>query len=299
MRARLAQTDRQPRPRPLLATYHAFCARILRADGTHVRVPSTFVIYDTADQLKAARLAIDEFDYDKDSIPPRSLVWQIGQWKNQDAHPAGAASNREELPQRTARRRVRALREDPAQSRRARLRRPAAQGRLPVAAPRQGPREVRGPLPPHPGRRVPGHQPRPVRADPPARPGPPQRLRGRRPGPGHLRLARRRHPQHPGIRERLPRARGRQSRAQLRSSGNIVTAAAALIAHNEDRADKTLWTGRSPGAGIEHLRTKSDHDEADTSPGSSPHSRTPRGRPPCSTGPTRSRASSRTRCAAS
>ena len=83
MRARLAQTDRQPRPRPLLATYHAFCARILRADGTHVRVPSTFVIYDTADQLKAARLAIDEIDYDKDSIPPRSLVWQIGQWKNQ------------------------------------------------------------------------------------------------------------------------------------------------------------------------------------------------------------------------
>ena len=177
--------------------------------------------------------------------------------------------------------------------------RASAEPRSPsVAEPRQGPREVRGPLPPHPGRRIPGHQPRPVRADPPARPGPPQRLRGRRPGPGHLRLARRRHPQHPGIRERLPRARGRQPRAQLRSSRNIVTAAAALIAHNEDRADKTLWTGRSPGAGIEHLRTKSDHDEADTSPGSSPHSRTPRGRPPCSTGPTRSRASSRTRCAA-
>ena len=82
MRARLAQLIGNRGPGPLLSTYHAFCARILRADGTHVGVPSTFVIYDTADQLKAARLAIDELDYDKDSIPPRSLVWQIGQWKN-------------------------------------------------------------------------------------------------------------------------------------------------------------------------------------------------------------------------
>ena len=67
MRARLAQLIGNRGPGPLLSTYHAFCARILRADGTHVGVPSTFVIYDTADQLKAARLAIDELDYDKDS----------------------------------------------------------------------------------------------------------------------------------------------------------------------------------------------------------------------------------------
>ena len=47
-----------------------------------------------------------------------------------------------------------------------------------------------------------------------------------------------------------------------RSRGNIVAAAASLIAFNGDRADKTLWTGRAAGAGIRHLRTDSDHDEA-------------------------------------
>ncbi len=49
-----------------------------------------------------------------------------------------------------------------------------------------------------------------------------------------------------------------------RSSGNIVAAAAALIAQNGDRADKTLWTGRGAGAGIKHVRTDSDHEEANT-----------------------------------
>ena len=46
-----------------------------------------------------------------------------------------------------------------------------------------------------------------------------------------------------------------------RSSGNIVNAAAALIDHNRERADKTLWTSRGPGAPIGRLRAKTDHAE--------------------------------------
>ena len=69
MRARLARLIGNRGSGPLLSTYHAFCARILRADGTHVGTPPTFVSHDTADPLKAARLAIDELDYDKDSVP--------------------------------------------------------------------------------------------------------------------------------------------------------------------------------------------------------------------------------------
>ncbi len=82
MRARLAVLLGNRGPTALLSTYHAFCARILRADGRRVEVPPTFVIYDTTDQLKAVRLALDELDLDKDAIPPRTVVWQIGQWKN-------------------------------------------------------------------------------------------------------------------------------------------------------------------------------------------------------------------------
>ena len=82
MRARLARLLGNRGPTALLSTYHSFCARILRADGRNVHVAPSFTIYDTADQLKAARLAIEELDYDKDAIPPRSVVWQIGQWKN-------------------------------------------------------------------------------------------------------------------------------------------------------------------------------------------------------------------------
>ena len=75
VRARLGGLLGNRGPTALLSTYHAFC-------GRRVDVPSTFVIYDTTDQLKAVKLALDELDLDKDSIPPRAVVWQIGQWKN-------------------------------------------------------------------------------------------------------------------------------------------------------------------------------------------------------------------------
>ena len=67
----------------------------------------------------------------------------------------------------------------------------------------------------HPGRRVPGHQPRPVPAA-----GAPRRASGQPHGggrrrPEHLRLAGRRHPQHPRLREKLPGGQDREARAQL------------------------------------------------------------------------------------
>ena len=87
-------------------------------------------------------------------------------------------------------------------------------------------------------------------------------MRRRRPRPDHLRLARRRHRQHPRLRGGLPERTVVNLERNYRSSGNIVAVAASLIAFNGDRADKTLWTERAAGAGITHLRTDSDHDEA-------------------------------------
>ena len=72
-----------------------------------------------------------------------------------------------------------------------------------------------GALPAHPGRRVPGHQPRPVRPRLGAGRNAPQPLRRRRSRPVDLRLAPGRHPQHPRLREGLPRRPPDPPRAQL------------------------------------------------------------------------------------
>ena len=264
MRARLAQLIGNRGPSALLSTYHAFCARILRADGTHVGVPSTFVIYDTADQLKAARLAIDELDYDKDSVPPRSLVWQIGQWKNQMLTPQELRATEEGY--RNAQfvdgferyekilRRADALDFDDLLLKAVSLLRHhdrvrekyAARYRHILVDEYQDTNHAQYEL-----TRLLGRDHRNVCAvgDPD------QAIYGWRGADiRNIEAFAKDFPEHEVV--NLER--------NYRSSGNIVTAAAALIAHNEDRADKTLWTGRGPGAGIEHLRTESDHDEADT-----------------------------------
>ena len=75
-----------------------------------------------------------------------------------------------------------------------------------------------------------------------------------------------------------------------RSSGNIVAAAAALISQNGDRVDKTLWTGRDTGAGLKHVRTDTDHDEAKAIAGNRREdNRRHRARPRSSTARTHSR----------
>ena len=264
MRARLAQLIGNRGPSPLLSTYHAFCARILRAEGTHVGEPSTFVIYDTADQLKAARLAIDELDYDKDSIPPRSLVWQIGQWKNRMLTPQELRATEEGY--RNAQfvdgferyekilHRADSLDFDDLLLRAVSLLRHhdrvrekyAARYRHILVDEYQDTNHAQYELTHLLGR---DHRNICAVGDPD------QAIYGWRGADiRNIQAFAKDFPEHEVV--NLER--------NYRSSGNIVTAAAALIAHNEDRADKTLWTGRGPGAGIKHLRTESDHDETNT-----------------------------------
>ena len=70
-------------------------------------------------------------------------------------------------------------------------------------------------VPLHPGRRVPGHEPRAVPALAAARPEASEPVRGRRPRPVDLRVPRRRPPQHHGVRARLPRHEDDRARAEL------------------------------------------------------------------------------------
>ena len=263
MRDRLARLLGNRGPTALLSTYHSFCARILRADGARVGVPSDFVVYDAADQIRAARLALEELDLDTDSITPRNLVWQIGQWKNRMRTPEQLRANLEgyrmaqlvdgfdRYERILARadaldfddlllRAVTLLREHDAIREKY-----AARYRHVLVDEYQDTNHAQYELT---RLLASGHRNVCAVGDPD------QAIYGWRGADiGNIRL----------FAEHFPELRVVHLERNYRSSGNIVAAAAALIAHNDERAEKTLWTGRAEGAAIEHLRTGSEHDEAD------------------------------------
>lgn len=76
-----------------LSTYHAFCARLLRAEIQHLGGRSNFIIYDTADQQAVVKSCLRELNLDEKHYPPSSLLSAISGAKNalQDA----AAYNRD------------------------------------------------------------------------------------------------------------------------------------------------------------------------------------------------------------
>src|SRR4051812_12832661 len=45
---------------PYMGTFHSICVRILRMDGSHVGVPSNFVIFDEGDRLAAVKRVYKE-----------------------------------------------------------------------------------------------------------------------------------------------------------------------------------------------------------------------------------------------
>ena len=98
---------------------------------------------------------------------------------------------------------------------RRRFRRPGDALRHPVAAASRRAGAVSPPLPPHPGRRVPGHQRGAVPVAAAAGAGHAGRLLRRRRRPVDLRLARRGGRQHPALREGFPRRHHRAAGAQL------------------------------------------------------------------------------------
>src|SRR5690606_10956686 len=46
---------------PWSGTFHSVCARILRIDGVHIKIPNTYVIYDTDDQKQLITQILKDF----------------------------------------------------------------------------------------------------------------------------------------------------------------------------------------------------------------------------------------------
>ena len=78
----LAARPGRGRP-PLVATFHATCARVLRAEIHHLGYPRSFVIYDEDDRLALVRECYKELGLDERVLGPSAAIARISRAKNQ------------------------------------------------------------------------------------------------------------------------------------------------------------------------------------------------------------------------
>ncbi len=84
-----------------VSTFHSACVRILRAEHASVGLKSTFSIYDEDDSRRLMQLIIRELDLDPKRDPPRKLLAQVSNLKNELIDPELAAARATTPEQRT------------------------------------------------------------------------------------------------------------------------------------------------------------------------------------------------------
>lgn len=75
-----------------IATFHSFCARLLRREAPVIGLSRDFVIYDTVDQISAVKQVIKELSINDKSIQPRQVLSRISQAKNRMESPEALRS---------------------------------------------------------------------------------------------------------------------------------------------------------------------------------------------------------------
>ena len=73
---------------PWLGTFHAISTKILRRHAELVGLKSNFTILDTDDQIRLLRQILKADDIDDKRWPPRGLAMQIDTWKNRGLEPS-------------------------------------------------------------------------------------------------------------------------------------------------------------------------------------------------------------------
>src|SRR5262244_4499420 len=64
-------------------TFHSACVRILRREAQRFGYPSSFSIYDQADSQRLMALVCRELDLDSKHHPPKAMVAQVSNLKNE------------------------------------------------------------------------------------------------------------------------------------------------------------------------------------------------------------------------
>ncbi|MGD9001307.1 MAG: UvrD-helicase domain-containing protein, partial [Anaerolineae bacterium] len=88
MRERLEDLLGPSRARSLtLGTFHATCARILRRDAEAAGIPRDYAIFDTDDQLRLVKQALEDLNLDDKQYRPSSMLSAISHAKSELAPP--------------------------------------------------------------------------------------------------------------------------------------------------------------------------------------------------------------------
>jgi DNA helicase-2/ATP-dependent DNA helicase PcrA len=73
---------KKTKAKPVVATFHSHCVRVLRRNIRQLGYPERFVIYDTGDQESLARQVLREISVPNETLRPGDLLFQISSWKN-------------------------------------------------------------------------------------------------------------------------------------------------------------------------------------------------------------------------
>jgi DNA helicase-2/ATP-dependent DNA helicase PcrA len=72
-------------------TFHSFCARILRIDGSAIGIPKDFLIYDEQDQKETVKEILEKLNLSTDQYNPAAILSVISDAKNQMLTPSAYA----------------------------------------------------------------------------------------------------------------------------------------------------------------------------------------------------------------
>lgn len=75
------------------STFHSLCVRILRRDIEKIGYPSSFNIFDRADQLTVVKECLKEMGLDDKTYPPKSVLSSIGRAKDELLDPEALAKS--------------------------------------------------------------------------------------------------------------------------------------------------------------------------------------------------------------
>lgn len=94
MRERVAKVVGSEANYMWVSTFHSMCVRILRAQAAHLgEVNSNFTIYDADDSRRLLKMIAQDMNLDTKKFAPRALANRISAWKNELVGPEDAASD--------------------------------------------------------------------------------------------------------------------------------------------------------------------------------------------------------------
>jgi DNA helicase-2/ATP-dependent DNA helicase PcrA len=76
---------------PLISTFHSFCVRLLRREIHHLGYKNDFSIYDTDDQKRLVKQALEELNLSDQDLKPRDVLSRISYAKNHGVSPENFA----------------------------------------------------------------------------------------------------------------------------------------------------------------------------------------------------------------